>query len=363
MDHRCPGASRRSFGIALATSLAVGLVGRPAAAQSPPASGPAPSGGPAPSAAVKARLAELRPKDFPSRPIELMVAFAPGGGMDVHARLLARYLQAYSDQNFIIVNKTGAAGFIGHAHLVSQVKPDGQTVGVLSSNFWADSILRAEGKWTHRDIEPIALYNLEPLGWVITTDGRHKDRGFADVIAQARQKPGEMRVSMSDSGATNFLVEQVEAATGTKFNRVAYQGGKQALTDLMGGHIDVSFGYMGEYRGMLLDGRVRPLAFTSTRRTPTLPEVPTFNELLRRDDVVWDAFRFAALPKGVPADRKAWLVALFDAVLDDPNLARDVTELGASVDRSLNTPARVTEEIERRVARERVFYDRKKAGG
>ncbi len=314
---------------------------------------------PTPSAEVRARLAALKPKDFPTRPIELTVAYGAGGGMDVHTRLLAKYLTAYTDQSFLVINKAGAAGLIGHTYIATQVRPDGYVVGVLSSNFWADSIQRAEGKWTYRDVDPLAFYNFEPLGWVVLSSGPHKDRTLNDLVALARAKPGEIRGAMSDGSPTSYLMGQVEKVSGARFTRVAYQGGKQALNDLAGGHIDVSFGYLGEYRSLMLDGRVRPLAFTASKRTSVLPDVPTFNELLGADDIVWDAFRFVAVPKGLPADRKAWLEAAMTAAIADPNLAKEVAVLGGSVDPSLDTAARLTEEIERRVNRERVYYDTK----
>ncbi len=310
-------------------------------------------------AATKARLAALKPKDFPTRPIELMVAFGAGGGMDVHTRLLTKYLAAYTDQNFLVINKTGAAGLIGHAHIASQAKPDGYTLGVLSSNFWADSVQRAEGKWSYKDIDPIAFFNAEPLGWVVLTSGPHGKKSLQDLVALAKTKPGEISVAMSEGSPTSYLVLQVEQATGVKLNRVPFQGGKQAVTNLLGGHIDISYGYLGEYQALMQEGRLRPLAFTASKRTTVLPDIPTFNELLSADNIVWDAFRFVAAPKGVPADRRAWLIAVLQAAIADPTLRTEVEARGGSIDPSLDTPAKLTEEIERRVNRERVYYDTK----
>jgi len=112
-------------------------------------------------------------------------------------------------------------------------------------------------------------------------------------------------------------------------------------------------------RALMLDGRVRPLAFSSDRRTAVLPDIPTFNEALGVDDIVWDAFRFTAAPRGLPADRRTWLVAVLQAVISDPNLAKGVSTLGGSTILELIDPAKLSEEIERRVARERVHYDTK----
>jgi tripartite-type tricarboxylate transporter receptor subunit TctC len=253
----------------------------------------------------------------------------------------------------------GASGLIGHTFIASQAKNDGYTLGVLSSNFWADSIQRAEGKWSYKDIDPVAFYNAEPLGWVVLTAGPHGKSSLADLVATARNRPGELTAAMSEGSPTSYLLVQVQKASGTRFNPVPFQGGKQAITNLLGGHIDVSYGYLGEYQALMKEGRVRPIAFTAARRTTVLPDIPTFNELLSTNDILWDAFRFVAAPKGVPADRKAWLEAIMQAVIADPALKTEVEARGGSIDPTLDTPAKLAQEIERRVNSERVYYDTK----
>lgn len=307
-------------------------------------------------AAIKAKLESLKPKDFPTRPIQLVVGYAPGGGMDIHARMLGKYLQKYSGQNFVVLNKVGADGFIAHTYMASEAKPDGYTVGVLSSIFWAQSFLRAGGKWTYRDVDPIAFVNYDPLTWIVTTDGPLKDKKLLDIVALAKEKPGAIRVAGAFSTSTGFLIEQVEAATGAKFNHIPFPGGRPAQIALMGGHIDVSFGYLGEYRGQLDSGKVKPVAITGFVRSALLPDVPTFNEVLGVNDIVWDAFRIVVLPKGMSADRKKWLEAVFNEALDDPEFGKDAAALGALVDRTLNSGSKVAEAMERRIARERPFF-------
>lgn len=347
------GLAARCLAALLPASAVVAQAQAPAAASQPATSAVAVSPG------TKARLAALKPKDFPTRPIELTVAYGPGGGMDVHTRLLAKYLTAYTDQNFLVVNKVGASGLIGHTFIASQARNDGYTLGVLSSNFWADSIQRAEGKWSYKDIDPVAFYNAEPLGWVVLTTGPHGKSSLADLVATARNRPGELTAAMSEGSPTSYLLVQVQKASGTRFNPVPFQGGKQAITNLLGGHIDVSYGYLGEYQALMKEGRLRPIAFTAARRTTVLPDIPTFNELLGTSDILWDAFRFVAAPKGVPADRKAWLEAIMQAVIADPALKTEVEARGGSIDPTLDTPAKLAQEIERRVNSERVYYDTK----
>lgn len=307
---------------------------------------------------AKARLRESRPAGFPSRNLELLVAYPPGGGMDANARILAKYLEKHAEVPVTVVNRAGAAGVIGESYMATQVKPDGYTMGVMAANFWSNSMLRGEGKWSYRDTEPIAFVNSDPPTWVVSGDGRFAGKGLKDVVAEAKAKPGTVRVAASSSTATAFILEQLEAATGAKFVPVLYQGDRQAITDLMGGHIDVSYGYFATYRSLAETGKVQPIGVASPERMPLMPNTPTFNEVAGVDDIVWDAFRFVVLPRGVEPARKRWLEAALDAAMSDPDIAAEFAALGASVDRRLRTAAQVAAEVEKRATREQGYYQR-----
>jgi len=94
---------------------------------------------------AKAELVRLKPNDFPTAPIEYTVVYPAGGGMDVTARLLAKYVEKWSDHRIIVNNRTGGAGMVGHAYLATQAKPDGYTVGIIANLMWGDAMLRAQG--------------------------------------------------------------------------------------------------------------------------------------------------------------------------------------------------------------------------
>ncbi|NMM79022.1 hypothetical protein B2J88_51120 [Rhodococcus sp. SRB_17] len=304
------------------------------------------------------RLAPLESKDYPVRPIEVYVAYPAGGGMDVHARILVKYLVKHTGKDFVVMNKPGAEGLIGHSFVATQLRPDGYGMAVLSSNFWAHSTRRSEGKWGLESIEPVGFLNSDPLTWIVTTEGKFKNASIRDVLQAARNTPNTVRAAASPSNASGFLMEQVQAASGAKFNVIPYPGGKQALNDLMGGHIDVAYGFVAEYRSLLQAGKVRVLAATGAKRSTVLPEVPTFNEVLSADEILWDAFRFVALPRNVPEDRKRWLEEAVDLALDDPEMKKEIEKAGAIFDRSLRTSAQVAAEIRRRSAMESRFYSR-----
>lgn len=303
-------------------------------------------------------LRRQRPSGFPSRPIELVVTYPAGGGMDITARILAKHLEQVIGHSVIVQNRAGAAGLVGATWLATQAPNDGHVVGILASNFWGDALLRAEGKWSYRDMEPIAFINSDPLTWIVNTASRFGKSDLAAILRTAREQPGSVRLSASENSPSGFIARQLEDASGAKFTTVMYQGGRQALTDLLGQHIDVSFGYLGEYRGHMEAGQVRAIAVASPRRVPLLKDTPTFDEVLGNTGNVWDAFRHASLPKGVAPDRKAWLERAFSIALSSPEIAEEYAKLGATVDRTLSDGARTAEEMERRITRERAFYVR-----
>jgi len=296
--------------------------------------------------------------DFPRKPLELVVAYPAGGGMDITTRILGKYLEPVVQHPVVVVNRAGASGLIGHTWFTTQAEPDGHTMGVFASNFWQDSYFRAEGRWSVNDITPLAFINYDPVTWIVSTRGRFANADLKDVIEAARREPGSIRVAASTSTSTAFTLDQVAEYSGVTFLPVAYQGGRQALTDLLGGHIDVSYGYLGEYRSQLEAGEVRVLATTSAQRVPALKDVPTFNEVLGRDDILWDAFRFVCVPARTPEDRKEWLAASLRKALAAPGIAEEYARLGATMDPSLNEPGRLADEFARRSKLEHEFFVR-----
>jgi tripartite-type tricarboxylate transporter receptor subunit TctC len=278
---------------------------------------------------AKAKLQALRPRDFPTQPIEFVVVYPAGGGMDVTARLLAKYVEKYVDQRVVVANRTGGAGLIGHTYLATQAKNDGYTVAILVTPFWVeDELVRAKGKWTIKDMTALGFINYDPLTWVVTTDGPLKDKSVKEIVATAKDKPGTVKIAIAPDGAFQFLAEAVEAATGAKLVKVPFQGGAPGITALVGGHVDIATGFLAEYRGHLDAGKVRPVAVAGQERSPFLPQVNTFNEGLGTKDLVWTAWRFAAVPKGVPDDRLRYLEAAIDTAMHDRELVEEYRKLG-----------------------------------
>ena len=303
---------------------------------------------------AKARLKALKPADYPTRPIELSLGFGAGGGMDVVARAVAQKFQEYTGETVVINNRTGAGGLVFHRWLVSQAPADGYAIGLGNNIIIGDALLRSEGKWSYKDADSIAFVNYEPVIWFTSSTGRFKGQPLGDIMKAAQKERGDVKVGTVAATLLEMLAEQVEQKASVSLNKIPFNGGKPSIAALMGDHIDISFGFLGEVKG--LGDKVRPIAVASQQPAPTLPGVPTFNAVLKADDVNWIMWRYIAAPRGVPADRKAWLVAAFNEVMKDPKLVSELEQLGGIQDPSLDTPAKVSAELDRLAKAERAFY-------
>ena len=305
---------------------------------------------------IKAKLKSLQPKDYPKEPLEFVVVYPAGGGMDVTARILAKYVEKWTGAKTIVTNKVGGAGMVGHTYLGAQAPNDGYTIGVVST-YWTDAFLRAEGKFTYKSLEPLAFINYDPVTWIVRSDGPFKDKSLKDIAAYTKEKPGELKVGLVPGISSEFIAEQMERISGGKITKVPFQGGAPSVTALLGGHIDVSFGFFGEYRGHLEAGKITPVAVAAVERLPNLRDTPTFNEALGIDEIVWAAWRYAGVPNGVAPERKAWLEAALNAALNDPEIVPEYTKTGAIMDRQrLGSASAVAAEVDTLAKRERAFF-------
>jgi tripartite-type tricarboxylate transporter receptor subunit TctC len=156
-------------------------------------------------------------------------------------------------------------------------------------------------------------------------------------VARAKEAPETVRVAMLPQSTSEFIIEQVERGTGAKFIKVPFQGGIPGMTAMLGGHIDVATVFFSEFRSQLEAGAVRPVGVAGPARVPNLPGVPTFDEVLGTSGISWAAWRFAVLPKNVPADRASYLAAVVEAVAADPEAQREFLQAGVLLDPAFGT--------------------------
>ena len=239
---------------------------------------------------------------YPARPVTLVVPFPPGGGTDTGARIVAQRLAARWGQPVVVDNKGGAAGQIG-ADFVARARPDGYTL--LMGNIGTQAINPALYKKLPYDPDtafvPISLVAELPLAMTVhpgvpATTPR-------ELIALARQKPGQLSYSSSGAGgAPHLAAEMFKQATGSYILHVPYRGGGPAVADLLAGHVDLSFMTVLEASGHIKSGKLRALAVTSAQRVPALPDVPTLAEaaLPGFNSISWIGLLApAGTPKGI----------------------------------------------------------------
>lgn len=243
---------------------------------------------------------------YPSRPIRLVVGYAPGGPTDILARQLAPELAAALGQPVIVDNKAGANGNIGGREVV-QARPDGYTLLLgdltLATN---PSLMRSMPFDPLKDLKAVAPLAVAPLVLVVHPNVPAKTLG--ELIGYARANPNKLSIGTAGSGnLTHLAGEVLKISTGVNIQQVPYRGTGPALTDLMGGQVSMVITGLSSTISYIQDSRVRPLAITGKTRSPLLPAVPTFSEAMGKPmpeldlGSWWGLFAPAATPEPIVA--------------------------------------------------------------
>ena len=216
-------------------------------------------------------------EEFPSGPITFVVAFPPGGSIDVVMRAMAPKLQERLGKPVVIENRVGAGGNIAAA-AVANAPPDGLTLLAPASSLAANpTLVRHMPFDTLKDLQAIALLFRTPLALVVNPGV--PARSVPELIALLKEKPGEITFGHSGAGAAIFLAAELfQSMTGTRMNGIAYRGAPPALNDVMAGHVAVMFADAGSVVSQINAGRVRAFGVSSLARVPALPDVPTIAE-------------------------------------------------------------------------------------
>src|SRR4029453_9177999 len=214
---------------------------------------------------------------YPNRPVKMVAPFAPGGPVDVVARVLAPKLSEGLGQQFYVENHPGGSGNIGTA-LVAKAPPDGYTVLVISSTLVVNPSLFAKlGFDTTADLAPVSLVGVSPQ--VLLVHPSVPAASVKELIAWVKASPGQHSYAHAGLGTPGYLAgEMFKQAFGLDLVAVAFSGGGPAITSTIGGHTPILFTSISTAAGHIKQGVVRALAVTSARRSPALPEVPTLAE-------------------------------------------------------------------------------------
>jgi len=216
-------------------------------------------------------------QSYPAKTVRLIVPIAAGGSTDISARALARQLTDTWKQNVVVDNRPGATTVIG-TELVAKSAPDGYTLLVTLAPFAVNPSLHPKLPYdTLADFAPVTLINTTPL--VVVVNPSVPARSIKELIALARRYPGKLNFGSAGSGGSNHLAgELFNTMTGVKMVHVPYKGNAPALTDLVGGHLDLIFNGVLSALPLIKSGRLRALAITSRERSAALPDLPTVSE-------------------------------------------------------------------------------------
>ena len=231
-------------------------------------------------AALMLVMAPAGAQSYPNRTIQIVVPFAPGGITDILARALGQRLSESLGQQVIVDNKPGANSQIG-AEMVAKAAPDGHTLLVSAdTTFVMNPHLYAKLSYDPmKDFAPVSGLGISPQALVVHPSVPAKS--LAELIAAAKQRPGELNYGTFGPGSSGHLnIELMQMLTGAKFTAVHYKGANPAITDLLGGHIQMMIVSIGLVRSHFEAGKLRVLAFGSAARLPQFPDMPAIAESL-----------------------------------------------------------------------------------
>lgn len=219
-----------------------------------------------------------RGTQWPHKPVRVIVPFPAGGTTDVIARTFAPRLAEEYGQQFVVDNRAGAGGAIG-AEIAARANADGYTLIVVTSSYAANAVLYKLPYDPVKGIAPVSMITVLPF--ILALSPSVKAGTLKEVIELARAQPGVLNFGSPGTGSTPHLAgELLQQLTKTRFTHVAYKGDGPALTDLIGGQVQLMIATELVLGAQIKAGRVRALATTTTKRPPTLPDLPTVGELV-----------------------------------------------------------------------------------
>lgn len=265
--------------------------------------------------------------DYPERAITVIVPFPAGGGGDTLARIATEAIGRQLNQTLIVENRPGAGGNIGTSQ-VARAKPDGYTLGYGTNgtgaiNHW----LYSNPGYSNDDLEPISRLTTIAAALVVNPESQYKT--VQDLVNFGKANPDSLTCGSAGNGTTSHLAcELFKQMTGIQVLHIPYKGGAAAMTDLMGGRVDLLIDVMPNLSGQIAAGKLRPLAVTMTKRLESHPTIPTMEEagVPGYDFFAWDAIW---APKGTPQDVLDRLNDAARKAMSDPKTVEILKARGA----------------------------------
>jgi tripartite-type tricarboxylate transporter receptor subunit TctC len=293
--------------------------------------------------------------DYPSRAVHVVVPLVAGGNLDLVARTVAEQISKRLGQPVVVENRPGASSLVGTQY-VAKAAPDGYTLLAMANTFATVPLIVPEpGYDPLKDFAGVTLTCLVPQ--VLVVNPSTSARSVKELIALARSEPGKISYGSSGNGSTGHMAAELfSRQAGIKLLHVPYKGNSQALVDVIGGQISMMFDQVSTSAPQIKAGKVRPLAVTSAKRSPLLPEVPTVDEsgLAGYEDVTFNGL---VAPAGTPRDILLRLNRAVAGAVSEPDLYQRFIDRGVELKASASPEeftAHIRAEFEKkkRLARE-----------
>jgi tripartite-type tricarboxylate transporter receptor subunit TctC len=274
--------------------------------------------------ALASSVALAQSDAYPAKSVKLIVPFPPAGATDLMARNIALKLAENWKQPVVVENRPGASAMIG-ADVVAKSPADGYTILAATIIHAANATLYPKAPYQlQRDLQPVAITGLLPLIAVVRTESPIKS--LQDLVTASRSR--SLNAGSSGNGSAAHLgLELFNTTAGTKIQHVPYKGGVPAMTDLLGGQVDIIFALLPEAIQHVRSGRLRALAVTSDKRHPLLPDVPTTAEagIAGVEVTSWQGLM---VPAGTPRDIVSRINAEVTSILSTPEMKARIIEQG-----------------------------------
>ncbi|MBP0496526.1 Bug family tripartite tricarboxylate transporter substrate binding protein [Pararoseomonas indoligenes] len=268
-----------------------------------------------------------RAQSFPNRTVTIVVPFAPGGNTDLVGRIVATSLGKALGQTVVVDNRPGAGGAVG-AGQVARSAPDGHTLLLAGGGVIVTVPEMASTPYTRADFAPLSLVNRSSMV-LLARSNDARLRNFADLAAYSRSGEGKLNAGHSGPGTPNHLaLLQLENLLGTKFTVVSYRGSGPALSDLLGGQIDVHFDQVTSSLQHIRSGALKALAVLGPTTDPALPEVKTVSQL-GFGEIDGTTYIGLLVSSRTPPDLRDRLAGAIREAVADPQMVKSARDLGS----------------------------------
>ena len=264
---------------------------------------------------------------YPTKSVTVLVPQAAGGANDAIARIVAQKLSETTGQQFIVDNRPGAGGNIGTAS-VARSKPDGYTLLLTADSTYVinPSLYKQPGFNPLKDFEPIAT--VATSGYVLVANNQFAPKSVSDLIAAAKAQPGKIAIASAGNGTINHLFgEMLSKAAGIEMMHVPYKGASAAVTDLVGGQVQVSVQSLPSSLPFIKGGKLKVLGVVNEKRISALPDVPTVGETVK--GLGYTPWYGLFAPAGTPKAIIAQLQTEVARVLDSADVREKLASVGS----------------------------------